>query len=165
MRDRRLAAYDPAWPRRFEEEAPRIAAALAPVVAVEHVGSTAVPGLAAKPTIDVAVARTDIDLDTELHERMKALGYHYGGTHDRPQHVFRKGSVVPWEFLVHVVVFEGPMWQDYIRFRDHLRAYPDVADRYEALKASLLVGRCGWYSGADKAPFIGPILSSGEMHP
>jgi GrpB-like predicted nucleotidyltransferase (UPF0157 family) len=158
--DRRLAAYDPAWPERFADEAPRIRAALSRVLAVEHVGSTAVPGLAAKPTIDIAAGVPSLELGRAAHERMRAIGYQYGGTHDRPQHVFRKGAEAPWDFLVHVVVHEGPMWRDYLRFRDHLRSHPEDAHRYEELKASLLVGRGGWYSGADKAPFIRPILGA-----
>jgi len=51
------------------------------------------------------------------------------------------------------------MWRDYLRFRDHLRSHPLDAERYAALKAALLVGRGGWYSGRDKASFIAPILS------
>ena len=132
------------------------------MIAIEHVGSTAVPGLAAKPTIDIAVGVATLELAPEAHERMAELGYHYGGTHDRPQHVFRNGSEVPWSVLVHVVRHDGRMWREFIRFRDHLRSHPGDARRYEALKASLLVGRRGWYRGVDKEPFIAPILAGRE---
>lgn len=134
-------------------------AAIAGTVAVEHVGSTAVPDLAGKPTIDIAVGVETLALQHDDFARMEALGYSYGGTHDRPQHVFRKGERVPWEFLVHVVELGGPMWRDYLRFRDFLRAHPRDARAYAALKASLLSGRDGWYSGRDKASFIEPILA------
>lgn len=153
-----LAAYDPAWPARFEEEAPRLEHALAPVVAIEHVGSTAVPGLAAKPTIDIAAGVSDLELLPETFEKMNELGYHYGGDHGRPQHVFRKGRAVPWEIIVHVVEHDGRMWRDYLRLRDHLRSAPVDAERYEALKRSLLIGRDDWYRGVDKAVLIAPIL-------
>jgi len=133
-------------------------AALAPVVAIEHVGSTSVAGLAAKPTVDVAVGVPSIDLAAGAHPRMEALGYHYGGTHDLPQHVFRKGAAVPWEVLVHVVEHDGDMWRDFLRFRDHLRSRPADARRYEELKAALLVGRRGWYRGLDKQAFIASVL-------
>jgi GrpB-like predicted nucleotidyltransferase (UPF0157 family) len=134
-------------------------AALRPVVAIEHVGSTSVPGLAAKPTVDIAVGVPSLDLDAGEHARMEALGYDYAGTHDLPQHVFRKGTALPWEVIVHVVEHDGGMWRDFLLFRDHLRSHPADARRYEELKVALLVGRGAWYSGIDKQPFIVAILS------
>jgi GrpB-like predicted nucleotidyltransferase (UPF0157 family) len=154
----RLAAYDPRWPQLYEQEAIFLAAALAPVLATEHVGSTSVPGLAAKPTIDIAVGVPSLSLPKTAWEEMERLSYRYGGDQGRPQHVFRKGEVVPWQFLVHVVEHGGPMWRDFVCFRDYLRTNPAEAARYARLKASLLVERSGWYSGRDKEPFIRPIL-------
>jgi GrpB-like predicted nucleotidyltransferase (UPF0157 family) len=156
--DVRLAAYDPRWPDFYEQEVAGVIAALVPVVAAEHVGSTSVPGLAAKPTIDIAVGVENLVLPLAAWSRMKKLGYHYGGDHGHPQHVFRKGEAVPWQFLVHVVEYDGTMWSDYLRFRDHLRAQPQHAARYADLKASLLAERVGWYSGKDKESFIRSIL-------
>ena len=161
--DRHLTPYDPAWSRRFAEEAPRLVGALRPLIGIEHVGSTSVYGLAAKPTVDVAGGVRSLDLAAHLHERMRALGYHYGGTHDLPQHLFRKGVAVPWDVLVHVVEHDGDMWRDFLRFRDHLRSHPDDARRYEELKTELLVGRGGWYRGLDKQAFIAAILSGQEV--
>jgi GrpB-like predicted nucleotidyltransferase (UPF0157 family) len=160
--DRALTPYDDRWPRLFEDEAPRLLLALAPVIAIEHVGSTAVPGLAAKPTIDIAVGVPSLELRAAAARRMEELGYQYGGTHDQPQHVFRRGRDVPWEVIVHVVEHEGPMWHHYLRFRDHLRSHRADANRYEALKAALLVGRGGWYRGLDKEAFIASILTRGN---
>ena len=160
--DQTLTPYDNRWPRLFEDEAPRLVLALAPVIAIEHVGSTAVPGLAAKPTIDIAVGVPTLELPTAANPRMEELGYHYGGTHDQPQHVFRRGREVPWDVIAHVVEHEGPMWHDYLRFRDHLRSHPADANRYEALKAALLVWRGGWYRGVDKEAFTAPILTRGD---
>ena len=91
---------------------------------------------------------------------MERLGYHYGGDHGQPQHLFRKGPSVPWRFLVHVVQYDGPMWRDFLRFRDYLRANPAEAERYARLKASLLVDGGTWYSGRDKVHFIRPVLDS-----
>lgn len=137
-----------------------MAAALAPVVGVEHVGSTSVPGLAAKPTIDIAVGVPSLELPDETMAAMERLGYHYGGDLGLPQHVFRKGERAPWQFLVHVVEHGGSMWRDFLSFRDHLRANPAAASDYEALKRALLARRGGWYTGLDKEPFIRPILDS-----
>lgn len=159
MADVALTPYDSTWPERFAREAVALESALAPVLGIEHVGSTAVPGLAGKPTIDIAVGLESLALGSSRTRRIEALGYHYGGTHGKPQHVCRKGDAVPWEYLVHVVERGGRMWRDYLRFRDHLRSHPEDARRYEALKASLLVGRGGWYRGADKQAFITPILA------
>lgn len=135
-------------------------AALAPVAAAEHIGSTSVPGLAGKPTIDIAIGVNSLALPPVAWSRMDTLGYQYGGDLGHPQHVFRKGESVPWSFLVHVVEHEGAMWRDYLRFRDYLRANPEAAARYAALKESLLAERDDWYSGRDKEPFIRPILET-----
>ena len=159
--DARLSPYDPEWPFRYATEAKRLSAALGDiVVAIEHAGSTSVPELAAKPTIDIALGVRVLTLPPEAYS-MERLGYSYGGDHGLPQHVFRKGAAVPWEFLVHVVEHGGQMWCDFLRFRDHLRSHPVDADRYAELKAALLVGRGDWYSGRDKASFILPILDFG----
>jgi GrpB-like predicted nucleotidyltransferase (UPF0157 family) len=158
--DARLARYDPRWPHLYRQEVVGVAAALAPVVAAEHVGSTSVPGLAAKPTIDIAVGVEALGLPSTAWSLMGVLGYQYGGNHGLPQHVFRKGESGPWRFLVHVVEHKGAMWRDYLRFRDYLRANPEAAARYAELKEALLAERGDWYSGRDKEPFIRTILGS-----
>jgi GrpB-like predicted nucleotidyltransferase (UPF0157 family) len=158
MSDAVLSLYDAKWPNRYRVEAAVVTEALRNVTQIEHVGSTAVPGLAAKPTIDIAAGVPDLNLDDGARERMTEAGYSYGGNHDQPQHVFRKGDAVPWEILVHVVVHRGQMWHDFLWLRDYLRANPSEAARYAAFKASLLTGRSGWYRGIDKSPFIEPIL-------
>jgi len=156
----KLSAYDPSWPGGYEREAPKLAEALAPIVAIEHVGSTSVPGLVAKPTIDIAVAVETLTLDAAVWRRMEALGYSYGGDHGLRQHVFRKGASVPWRFLVHVIEHDGQMWRDYLHFREHLRAHPDDVRRYGDLKKVLLKTRDDWYHGIDKAEFIESVLQS-----
>jgi GrpB-like predicted nucleotidyltransferase (UPF0157 family) len=89
--------------------------ALGDVVAMEHVGSTSVPGLSGKPTIDVAAGVPTLTLDSTARQQMEGLGYFYGGDLGLRQHVFRKGIGVPWEFIVHVVEHDGQMWQDFLR--------------------------------------------------
>lgn len=155
-----LAPYDRGWARRYEAEIAPLGCALAPVVAVEHVGSTSVPGLAAKPTIDIAVGVPDLRLPEGATAAMERIGYHYAGDLGLPQHVFRKGDRVPWRFLIHVVEHGGSMWRDFLTFRDHLRANPAAAARYEELKRTLLAERDEWYTGRDKDTFIRPILDS-----
>src|SRR6476661_8246192 len=78
----RLVPYDPAWPARFGAEAERIGAALgARAIAIEHVGSTSVPGLASKPVLDLAIAvSSEADADACIAP-LETLGYEHRGPH------------------------------------------------------------------------------------
>jgi tRNA threonylcarbamoyladenosine biosynthesis protein TsaE len=156
----RLAAYDPAWAERFEREAELIAEALgALAVQIEHVGSTSVPGLAAKPTVDIAVGATTLELPTDAVARMERLGYHVAVDETRPwERRFRHGPSFPRQVIVHVVEWGGTPWSDYLRFRDALRADPERTREYERVKRELLEERDDWYSGKDKDPFIARVL-------
>jgi len=155
-----LADYDPAWVARFEEEAALIAGALGHHArTIEHVGSTAVPGLAAKPTIDIAVGVDTIDLPPEPIGRMRKLGFQYQVDRERPwERRFRKGEDFPREVIVHVVVWNGLHWLCFLRFRDALRSSRALAAEYETLKRSLL-GRGKWYRGAEKRELIDRVLA------
>jgi tRNA threonylcarbamoyladenosine biosynthesis protein TsaE len=160
----RLVEANPAWAERFEVEAARIAEALGElVVEIEHVGSTAVPGLAAKPTVDIAVGATTIDLPGDAVARMTALGYEDAGTESRPgERRFRKGARFPRDVLVHVVEWGGSVWQEYLRFRDALREVPELAAEYEDLKRALLQELGTWYRGEDKKEFVRRVLNKGS---
>jgi tRNA threonylcarbamoyladenosine biosynthesis protein TsaE len=157
-----LADYDSAWAERFAFEAAQIAGALGDlVVEVEHVGSTAVPGLGAKPTVDIAVGATTTDLPSEAIERMQALGYEDAAEDSRSgERRFRKGAVFPRDVIVHVVDWGGPMWESYLRFRDALRADAALAADYEKLKRDLLAERGEWYSGEDKEALVERALAA-----
>jgi tRNA threonylcarbamoyladenosine biosynthesis protein TsaE len=161
-----LAEYDPAWAQRFESEAEQITGALGDlVIEAEHVGSTAVPGFAAKPTIDIAVGSTTIDLPADAVERVKALGFEDVADDSRPdERRFRKGPEFPREVIVHVVEWGGPMWQSFVRFRDALRADRALATEYETLKRGLLEERGKWYSGEDKKKLIERVLAACPKH-
>jgi GrpB-like predicted nucleotidyltransferase (UPF0157 family) len=155
-----LAEYDPARAERFTAEAAQIRRALGDlVVEVEHVGSTSVRGLAGKPTLDIAVGATTIELPPEAMSNMERAGFHVAHHPERPWgRFFRKGSRVPWEVIVHVVEWDGPRWHAYLRFRDALRADRALALEYEQLKRQLLRERGDWYSGRDKEELIGRVL-------
>jgi tRNA threonylcarbamoyladenosine biosynthesis protein TsaE len=157
-----LADHDPGWADRFEAEAEQIARALGDLaIEIEHVGSTAVPGLAAKPTIDIAVGATTIDLPRDAVEAMEAIGYEDARAASKPgERNFRKGSQFPREVIVHVVEWGGPKWRAHLRFRDALRADSALAGEYERLKRSLLDERGEWYSGVDKGELIGRVLAA-----
>jgi GrpB-like predicted nucleotidyltransferase (UPF0157 family) len=160
----RLVVYDPRWPDLCADEARRISDALGYLAhGIEHVGSTSVPGLAAKPTIDIAVGVADIALPAFVVHAMEALGYQDVGRESRPgERRFRKGERMPWDFIVHVVEWHGDEWTSYVRFRDQLRADPATATAYAALKHDLLNDLGEWYRGTHKQDFILSVL---RRHP
>jgi tRNA threonylcarbamoyladenosine biosynthesis protein TsaE len=155
-----LVEHQPEWAERFAREADALRDALGDLaLEIEHVGSTAVTGLAAKPTIDIAVGATTLELPAEALERVEALGYEDAADDSRPgERRFRKGAEFPREVIVHLVEWGGPMWRDYLRFRDALRADDDLAHEYEALKRRLVAEK-GEYRGVDKDELVRRILS------
>jgi GrpB-like predicted nucleotidyltransferase (UPF0157 family) len=135
-----VVPYDAAWPDRFDGEAGRLREALGPIVLeIEHVGSTAVPGVWAKPTIDIAVGVSGLDdVGDEAIAALEALDYVYRGEAGVPgRHYFRRGPVYPRDFHVSIVAWRGPLWNDYLLLREYLRAHPDEASSYvEAKRAA-----------------------------
>ena len=151
----RLVEFNPLWPLAFSEEAARIRAALGDrALAIEHYGSTSVPGLRAKPIIDLLIGVADIRVGLGFIEPMAGLGYDYAGDQGIPEHhIFGRGTART--YLAHVVVYEGQQWYRALRFRDRLRREPDVRAAYEALKLELAAGATtrGDYT-AGKTTFI-----------
>jgi GrpB-like predicted nucleotidyltransferase (UPF0157 family) len=136
-----VVPYDPAWPERFDAIAAELRRGLGDsVTRLEHIGSTAVPGLAAKDLIDVLAAVVSWEAAGSVAApAMKALGFECYWRSDEPpghlQFVLRNGS---GQRIVHVhMAPEGePVWERVV-FRDHLRAHPEEAARYMELKRSL----------------------------
>lgn len=134
-----IAAYDPAWAARFAAERARIeAAAGALVLVIEHVGSTAVPGLAAKPIVEILGACASL---ADAERAAPAL--------ERDDWVYRGDGTIPDRrylvkhvdgvrmFHLHLCVLGGEFWQRHLAFRDMLRARPELAAVYAALKHEL----------------------------
>jgi GrpB-like predicted nucleotidyltransferase (UPF0157 family)/cytidylate kinase len=133
-----IVDYDRAWPQLFEELAGPVRRALAGLaVAVEHVGSTAVPGLPAKPIVDIdVVVQSDDDVPIAI-ERLRRLGYVYQG--DKGV-VGREAFLWPPDSVPHhlyVVVAGSRPNGDHIAFRDYLRTHPQAAAEYASLKRTL----------------------------
>jgi GrpB-like predicted nucleotidyltransferase (UPF0157 family) len=130
--------YDPAWPAVFEALAAPVRDAVDNLGAeVEHVGSTAVPGLAAKPVIDMDVVVASPDDVPAAIELLSALGYvHEGDEGISGREAFRWPPGAARHHLYVVVAGSAPHL-DHIRFRDHLRADPEAAAEYAALKREL----------------------------
>jgi GrpB-like predicted nucleotidyltransferase (UPF0157 family) len=106
-------------------------------------GSTAVPGLAAKPIVDLLVGvRNQAEARSRCIEPLQALGYTYIPEYESwlPDELFfRKGVPGPWTHHVHVMEPSNPRWDAFLSFRDYLRAHPDAASAYGKLKKSLAV--------------------------
>lgn len=133
-REIRVVAYDERWPARFAEERARIAAALGPRARrIEHIGSTSVPGLAAKPIIDIDLSVDDPDDEPSYLAALEASGYHLRVR--EPGHRMVRSA----ELDVHVhVCASGSEWEQRDRlFRDWLRSHPEDATRYAELKLEL----------------------------
>jgi GrpB-like predicted nucleotidyltransferase (UPF0157 family) len=131
-----VVEHDPRWAEMFEHERERLAQVLGDVaVAIEHVGSTAVPGLAAKPVLDImaGVARTPLPERTLV--ALGALGYQYRGDSGVPGKQYFRTN--PRTRHLHVVAFGGEDWVRTLAFRDYLRAHPAAVQEYEALKRDL----------------------------
>ena len=134
--------YGEGWTSLFEQERARIERAIGPwVEEIEHVGSTAVPGLAAKPVIDIMVGVKSLDDTPILVERLEAVGYEYVPELEQQlpsRRYFRKLRRGRRTHQIHLVErSDAAFWDRHILFRDYLRRHPGVADEYARLKQEL----------------------------
>jgi GrpB-like predicted nucleotidyltransferase (UPF0157 family) len=137
--------HDPRWGERAGSECARLAGLLAPWLAdgVEHVGSTAVPGLAAKPVLDIMASVTDPDAVVEhASRRLAADGWRYVPPEldGRPwRRFFVKPDAAGQRRIAHLHVIRAghPRWAEQIAFRDALRRDSELAGRYAELKRRL----------------------------
>jgi GrpB-like predicted nucleotidyltransferase (UPF0157 family) len=166
----KLVAYDPAWPADFAAEAARINDALdARALRVEHIGSTSVPGLLAKPIIDIAVAVASAEVAEQCVAPLGALGYESRGMHgdDPARRYFVLDRDGRRRVQIHMWILPAAGWDRHLRFRDLLRARPDLADAYAREKLRV-ADAVGWdkmaYSEA-KSPFIEALLRGEEPPP
>lgn len=139
-RDYRVVDPDAAWPERFEAEASRIVASLPPdlVARIDHVGSTAVAGLAAKPIVDIQLSLVAMTPRDAYVEPLTALGYRWVlDPWDVDHEYFSRDIDGERSFHLHVCA-AGSTWERrHLAFRDWLRTHPDDAAAYEALKREL----------------------------
>jgi putative glutamine amidotransferase len=134
-----VADYDPAWPQAFEQEAAGIREALGPVaVRIEHVGSTAVPGLAAKPVIDIQISVERMVPRERFVSALETLGYTFVADPTDPDHEYFKREIDGVRtHQIHVCPV-GSVWERrHLAFRDHLRTHPEDSVRYAELKRRL----------------------------
>jgi GrpB-like predicted nucleotidyltransferase (UPF0157 family) len=131
-----IVPYDPAWPSRFLEESESLRQSLVRwlVAPIEHIGSTAVPGLAAKPVIDIMAGVRTLDDSRPAIAAATALGYCYAPYRAEVEHWFCKPSPAIRTHHLHLIPVGTPEWRGPIAFRNYLRVHADVAAEYEILK-------------------------------
>ncbi len=134
-----IVDYEPEWPEEYEKERARILGAIGDkVLAVEHIGSTAVPGLGAKPIIDIVVAVDVIANGYECVKPLRSLGYEHISYPDFPERLFfRIGQMGEGPIHMHMTEFMSSFWEEKILFRDFLQAHAEVAQEYFLLKRRL----------------------------
>lgn len=159
----RLSEHDPAWAQRYATEEERIRGAVGDrAIAIEHVGSTSVPGLLAKPVIDIAIAVADEHVAEECIAPIEALGYVHRGPHgdDPRRRYFVLEADGRRDVQVHMYILPAPAWDEMLRFRDTLRADPALRAAYAAEKRRL-ADAVSWDKAAyslAKGPFIRSVL-------
>ena len=134
-----IEPYSAAWLERFAAEAGVIDRTIGPWITggIHHVGSTAVPGLAAKPVIDVMVGVADLQSSRPCIELLKPLSYCHWPYRADIMHWFCKPRPGHRTHHLHLVPTGSPRYLNVLAFRDYLRAHPDARAKYEALKRDL----------------------------
>jgi GrpB-like predicted nucleotidyltransferase (UPF0157 family) len=138
----RVEEYNPEWSKLFENEKQRILTAVGShIVRIEHVGSTAVVGLGAKPIIDMMIAvKTLSDADKCINP-LERIGYRYVPEHEATtpeRRYFHKGNPPKEQhYHIHMVELTSGFWMRHLLFRDYLRTHPEVAQKYYQLKRRL----------------------------
>jgi GrpB-like predicted nucleotidyltransferase (UPF0157 family) len=165
----RLVPYDPEWPHRFEQEKLALEGALGRLATggIHHVGSTAVPGLSAKPIIDILVGIPSIEAGRDRIEMLKELKYLYAPYRSDEMVWFCKPSPRARTHHLHLVPTGAKRFHDELAFRDYLRQHSESAQAYAALKQKLAAQfehDREAYTGA-KADFVAAILKLHQAEP
>ncbi|MED5017359.1 GrpB family protein [Paenibacillus chibensis] len=158
-----IAEYNPEWAAEYEQEKTKITQALQDILlGMEHIGSTSVPGLGAKPIIDMMAGIRDLEELKPFHiERLAEIGYEYvEHAHFPERRFFRRGQWRAGTHHLHIYAFHGEHWNQQLLFRNYLLTHPDAVEEYLHLKknmAELYPNDRAKYTEA-KAPFIQSIL-------
>jgi GrpB-like predicted nucleotidyltransferase (UPF0157 family) len=130
----RVVDYDPAWPRRYERWHATLRSCLGDTaLRIEHVGSTSVPGLAAKPIVDIQVSVADLQDEPRYVPPLERAGVQLRSRDDEHR-FFRPFPGTPRDVQVHVCAIGSAWEREHLLFRDYLRAHPEACDAYAAAK-------------------------------
>lgn len=130
---------DPRWPALFEQEKAVLASRLSGVVdlSLEHIGSTAVAGLSAKPIIDMQDGLLIYPADGNVITQLEGAGYEYlGESGVKGRQYFRKRT--PFSFNLHLVALHGEHWTNNLTLRDYLRQHPEEVESYSRHKQQVI---------------------------
>ena len=153
-----IVAYDPEWPGRFEAERALLEQALGPWLegGIHHIGSTSIPGLAAKPVIDMLAGVREFEQARAAFAPLAGAGYEY--TPHRPgTHHFSKGPAPARTYQLHLTERGSDLWLERLAFRDALRAHPELAAEYAELKLRLAWDHSTYT--VSKRPFVARVLA------
>jgi GrpB-like predicted nucleotidyltransferase (UPF0157 family) len=156
----RLTPYTNVWKQLFDEEKSHLQAAVGKyVLDIQHVGSTSIPGMVAKPIIDIAIAVNNFEEACVCLMPVEQLGYEYKGEYGIPRrHFFIKGN--PRTHHIHMNELGSRDWNDQLIFRNYLTQHQEYAKEYAELKMELArqypADRQAYLER--KAPFIGRVL-------
>ena len=157
-----LSVYSDDWPDHYKCESERIQDVCGDLlIAIEHVGSTSVPGLTAKPIVDILVGVDSLNIAEKMKTGMHSIGYDYPGDIGIPDdRIFGRDPGFRL-FLVHVVEYENQRWNNYLIFRNALRNSKELSAEYAQIKTDIVqkhpVGR-GIYTEL-KYKFIHKVLA------
>jgi GrpB-like predicted nucleotidyltransferase (UPF0157 family) len=134
-----IVPYDPLWPHQFEQERHLLAGIIGEWLhgGIEHVGSTAVPGLDAKPVIDVMAGVFSLEASRDAVNVLERNGYSYAEYRTDVMHWLCKPSLAFRTHHLHLVPYNSQLWKERLAFRDCLRSHPDLAREYAELKYRL----------------------------
>lgn len=134
-----LEQHSPLWKRRFQEEKTLLQKTIPNYIegGIEHVGSTAIPTILAKPTVDIMVGVVSLELARPAIQHLSTIDYCYWPYKSNVMHWFCKPSPESREFHLHLVPFQSPLWEERILFRNYLNQHLPVAKAYEQLKIQL----------------------------
>jgi GrpB-like predicted nucleotidyltransferase (UPF0157 family)/threonine/homoserine/homoserine lactone efflux protein len=130
----KFSTYNPEWSKKFESEALKIRGILGnQILEIQHIGSTSIPNLSAKPIIDIGVLVNSIDDIQSFVSKLSTLGYDYKPDMSSVERIFlRKGN--PIEYHLSVACPKHLFWDRNITFRDYLRTHPELVKEYQNLK-------------------------------
>ncbi len=135
-----LVGFDPKWAEKFKEEKEAIMERIGKfVLSIDHIGSTAIPNIVAKPVIDILIGIKSLDQSDEIITAMQNVGYEYLESiesHFPERRLFVKPPTNKEKrlFNVHIWEHQSKGWEEMLSFRDYLLAHPETAKEYEYVK-------------------------------
>ncbi|TET77291.1 MAG: GrpB family protein [Candidatus Heimdallarchaeota archaeon] len=165
----KLKPYNPQWKEFFKKEKKLISSVItAFLIDIQHIGSTAIPNIVAKPIIDVAVAIDSLDNIEKIIPPLENIGFIYRGEQGIPdRHMFVKGGENYRTHHLHVMQKDHYEWNKHILFRDYLKKHPNDAKQYSELKQKLFLkyGNDREKYTESKSEFIQNIIEKAKKKP